>query len=207
MIIVNFKNYKTGKDVLKLDKKIEKYISKAIIAVPALNIKEVSEKTKLKVFAQHVDFQEKGKTTGFIIPESLKESGAIGSLLNHSEHKISFVNIKKTINRCKKLNFKIILCASNLNEVKKFKKLKPYAIAFEDPKLISTGKSITKYNTKGLKKFVSLLKKSKIIPICGAGISSVEDAKESKRLGCYGVLVASAIANVKNPDRFLKNLG
>ena len=205
MIIVNFKNYKAGKDVVNLTKKLNK--RKFSLAVPVSNINEVYNKTNMKIFSQHVDFQKKGKTTGFIIPESLKESGAIGSLLNHSEHKISFDNIKKTINRCKKLNFKIIICASNLSEVKKFKKLKPYAIAFEDSKLISTGKSITKYNTKGLKKFVSLLKKSKIIPICGAGISSVEDVKESRRLGCDGVLVASAIANVKNPDRFLKNLG
>lgn len=34
MIIVNFKNYKTGKNVLELAKKIEKHLPKAIVAVP-----------------------------------------------------------------------------------------------------------------------------------------------------------------------------
>ena len=40
-------------------------------------------------FAQHVDDSKVGSTTGFVIPELLKKSKVNGSLINHSEHRIS----------------------------------------------------------------------------------------------------------------------
>jgi triosephosphate isomerase len=203
MIIVNFKNYKTGVKVLSLAKKIH---GKIIVAVPRLNIKEILEKTKLKVYAQHVDYQNYEKTTGFTTPKGLKESGVEGSLLNHSEHKIKLQEIKKTIKESKKVNLKLIVCVSNLKEANQIKKLKPFAIAFEDPKLVSTKKSITKYKANDLKKFVSLLKNTKIIALCGAGINSKEDYTEALKLGCKGVLISSAVANSKKPETFLKKL-
>ena len=206
MIIINFKNYKTGKNVLELAKKIEKYLPKAIAAVPPMYLGLVSFHTKLTAFAQHIDSKDGKRATGFILPESAKKAGAKGSLLNHSEHKISIKEIKKTIKDCRKLNLKVIACAPNLQVVKEIKKLKPFAIAFEDPKLIGTGKSITKYNPDSIKKFVSLIKGTKILPLCGAGINSAEDYHEALKLGCEGVLVSSAIANSKNPETFLKKL-
>lgn len=206
MIVINFKNYKTGKNVLDLAKKIKKHLPKAIVAVPTMYLGLVSFHTKLNVFAQHVDSKDGKRDTGFILPESVKKAGAKGSLLNHSEHKVNIKEMKKTIKNCKKLSLKVIACSSNLRGVKEIKKLKPFAIAFEDPKLISTGKSITKYNPDSIKKFVSLLKNTKIIALCGAGINSVEDYREALKLGCKGVLVSSAIADSKNPEVFLKKL-
>ena len=206
MIVINFKNYVYGQKSLKLAKKIEKILPNAILTVSAVDIGYLIYFTKLKVYAQHVDFHEKGKTTGFLIPEAAKAHGASGTLLNHSEHKLKFDELKKTMLRCKKVNLKVIVCAANLIEVKKIKKLNPFAIAFEDPKLISTGKSITKYKTNELKKFVSLLKNTKIIPLCGAGINSKNDYLEALNLGCKGILVSSVIANSKNPEIFLKGV-
>lgn len=203
MLIVNFKTYKQGKEVLKLIKEIEKYNKKAIVCLQPTDIC-LSQKTKLKVFSQHIDFQTKGKNTGFIVAETIISLGAAGSLLNHSEHPLNFETIKKTIKNSKKL--KLIVCTSSIREVKKIKKLKPYAIAFEDPKLIATKKSITKHNPKKIKKFVQILKDTKIIPICGAGISNSKDYKKALELGCRGVLVSSAIANSKNPIKFLKSI-
>ncbi len=166
---------------------------------------DISLKTKLNVFSQHVDYYEKSKNTGYVIPEAIKDAGAKGLLLNHSEHKVSIKIIGETIKRCRKLGLKIIVCISSLKQVKQIKNFNPYAIAFEDSKLIATGKSITKYNPEKIKKFVNLLEKIKIIPICGAGISSIEDYKKARVLGCKGVLISSAIVNSKNPIDLLKN--
>lgn len=206
MIVINFKNYKSGKEVLKLADKIEKHLPYAIVSVPALNLKETAEMTTSSVYAQHIDSESGKRVTGFITAEAVKKSGAKGTLLNHSEHKLDYKKLKETVKECRKNKLKTILCASDIREVKKLKKLKPYAIAFEDPKLISTGKSITEYNTEGIKKFVKSLKRTNIIPLCGAGISSAEDYAEAKKLGCRGVLIASAIANSKNPEKLLKKL-
>ena len=201
MIVINFKNNKTGKQVLELAKKIDK--KNIIAAVPAVNIKEVADKTKLKVYAQHVDYHKKGRNTGFLIPETIKDAGASGSLLNHSEHLVSIKDIKLTSRKCKKVGLKLIICTSSLRQVKEIKKLKPFAIAFEDPKLIATKKSITKYGKKSISKFVETLNGTGIIPLCGAGISSKQDYEEALKLGCGGVLVSYVIAKSRNTKKFL----
>ena len=212
MIIINFKNYKFGSKALKLAKKIQKYLPKAIICPPAIDIENLSQKTKLKIFAQSADPLESNRATGFNTLAALKKAGASGVLINHSEHPLSLANIHKILIISKKLNIKTIVCTSTLKgfksilSTKQLKIPKPLAIAFEDPKLIGTGKSITKFKSKDVSKFALLLKRTKIIPLCGAGISTAEDIKQAKALGCEGVLISSAIANVKNPSRLLKQI-
>jgi len=208
MLIINFKNYKVGKDVLDLAKKIEIYYNKAIIAVPFTELGETVKNLgpNMQVYAQHADFHDLGRGTGFIIPECLVNKGAIGTIINHSEHKIKMPEIKKTVKRCNEVGLKIIICSSSLREVSQLKKLNPYAIAFEDKKLIATGKSITAYRQHDIKKFVDILKDSEIIPLCGAGISGGEDAVQSIVLGCKGVLVSSIVANSQTPEKFLKEV-
>lgn len=194
---------------MKLAKKIERYLPKAIICPPTIDMEPISQKTKLKIFAQHADAQDSEKATGYNTLKALKKAGASGTLINHSEHPLSISNIYKIIVMSKKLNLKTIVCTPSLRNMKmilKIKKAKPYAIAFEDPKLISTVKSITKYNKKEIIKFIKTIKKTKIVPLCGAGISTSEDVKEAYKLGCKGVLISSAIANAKNPISLLKKL-
>src|SRR3989344_9315630 len=116
IIAINFKNYKKGEGVLNLARKINNILGKAIVAVPTSEIKEISKKTNLEVYAQHIDFQSGNKNTGFILPESIKSDGAKGTLINHSEHKLSINEIKKTIERCKKLKLKTIVFAKNKEE-------------------------------------------------------------------------------------------
>ena len=208
MIVINFKNYKTGKSALQLTRKIQKYLPRATICASALDIEMLVANTKLSVFAQHADSQEGDKATGYNILKSLKEAGAKGTLINHSEHPISITDIHKILIMSKKLNFKVIVCASNLRNFKSIlnSKVKPYAIAFEDPKLVGSGKSITRYRTKDVINFIKIMKKTNIIALCGAGINSAEDIREAYRLGCKGVLIASAIANSKKPEILLKEI-
>ena len=81
---------------------------------------------------------------------------------------------------------------------------------FEDKKLIGTKKSITQYRTEEVKKFAHFLNNSPhgAAPLCGAGIHSAEDVQASYALGCYGALIASAIAKApaKKADEFLREL-
>jgi len=210
MIVINLKNYKVGAQVSELVRTIELYYSKAIVAVPITELKDISKNnnnSNLHIYAQHVDYQEPGRGTGFLIPESLINAGVSGSLLNHSEHRLKMSDIRKTIKRCNEVGLKLIICTSSLNETRQLVKLKPHAIAFEDNKLIATGKSITEYSEHALKKFVQILEGKDIIPLCGAGITSGEDVAAALILGCKGVLVSSIVANNQNPEKFLKEIG
>jgi triosephosphate isomerase len=205
MIIVNFKNYKVGKEVLDLIRTIDIHSNKALVAVPSTDLKDIAKETAMPVYAQAIDLPEKGTGTGKLTPEQIFATGAAGSILNHSENKLPFATIKKITERCNELNLKLIICASTLKEAEKIRRLSPYAIAFEDPKLLS-GKSLKKAKNPSINKFINLLKNTDIIPICGAGISTPEDVAQALMLGCKGILVSSVIANSQNPEHFLKDI-
>jgi triosephosphate isomerase len=206
MIVINFKNYVSGERAFNLAKTVERDLSSAIICPDFMDIPKIVEKTSLRVFAQHVDLETEKKATGFIGAENLKAAGALGSLLNHSEHPLKFDLIAKTIDTAKKSGLKILLCATSLAEVSRFIPLQPWAIAFEDKKLIGTGRSITTYHSRDIKKFVKLVEGKRIIPLCGAGITTSTDVEEAYSFGCQGVLISSAIANSPNPERLLRQL-
>ena len=56
LVVINFKTYKQGAQAIKLAKIIEKVDKNIIIGVQASDIYEITKKTKLRVYAQHVDY-------------------------------------------------------------------------------------------------------------------------------------------------------
>ena len=203
IIVVNFKTYKQGSGAIKLAKAVEKIRKDVIIGVQANDIYEISKLTKLKVFAQHVDYEKKGKATGFVLPEAIKKDGAVGSFLNHSEHKLKFDILKKTLKRCREVGLKTMVFASSLKEASKIEKLKPDYLIYEPPELVGGKKSVSKEKPEIIKK---ISKKLKMKFLVGAGIHKKEDVIIALKLGASGFAVSSAIANAKNPKKKLKQL-
>jgi len=89
IVVINFKTYKSGKDALKLAKAIEKVDPKIILGTQPTDITLITKAVKNPIYVQHVDFQEPGRNTGYILPEAVKAAGARGVFLNHSEHRLS----------------------------------------------------------------------------------------------------------------------
>ena len=211
LFVINFKTYKeaTGKRALKLvkicNKVSRKYKVDIWVAVQTTDIYLVS-KIGIKTLSQHLDSIDYGANTGYVLAQDVKETGAYGTLLNHAEDKLKLNVLKQAIQIAKKNKLKTIVCAANLNEARAIKKFYPDIIAFEDPKLIGTGRSISKVRANDVKKFVGLLKNTKIMPLCGAGISDNNDVKAALMLGTKGVLVSSAVVKAKNQEKALIGL-
>lgn len=203
IIIINFKTYKQGKSAVKLAKQIEKIDKRIIIGVQASDIYKITKATKLRVYSQHVDYQEKGKATGFILPEAIKKDKAEGSFLNHSEHKLVFNVLKKTIERCKKIKLKTIVFASSLSEAVKIEKLKPDYLIYEPPELVGGKISVSKAKPELIRKIAEKLKMKFIV---GAGIHNREDVKIAMKLGASGFAVSSAVCEARNPGKKLREL-
>ncbi len=199
LIVINFKTYKQGKAAIDLAKEIKKVDKKIIIG----DIYEIVGRTKLKVYSQHVDYEKKGKATGFVLPEAIKKDGAVGSFLNHSEHKLSFDVLKKTIKRCKENNLKIIVFANSLSEALKIEKLNPDYLIYEPPELVGGKVSVSKAKPELIKE---ISKKIKMPFLVGAGIHSSEDVKTALRLGASGIAVSSAICEAREPEKKLREL-
>ena len=203
VIVVNFKTYKQGEDVLKLAKLVEK-VSKDIIAgVSAADINEISKKTKLKVYCQHVDALSPGRDTGFIIPEAVKAVGAIGSFLNHSEHKLDFETIKKSVLRCKESGLKSMVFAGSLHEALEIEKLNPDYLIYEPPELVAGDISVSSAKPEVISE---IAKKLKMPFLVGAGIKTNADVKKSLELGAIGIAVSSAVTTAARPEEVLRGL-
>lgn len=201
IIVVNFKTYKQGVGVLRLAKKIEKVDKKIIIGVQASDIEEVAKNVKLNVFCQHVDWQKPGRGTGFILPEAVKVDGATGVFLNHSEHKLSFSVLKKTVKRCQGVGLKVLIFASGLQEARKVKKLKPDYLVVEPPELVGGKVSVSRAKPELIS---DVAKKLGCDFLIGAGVKSSEDVKIAIKLGASGVAVSSGVVKARNPGKILK---
>lgn len=211
LIIINFKAYSesTGKKALSLAKKIEKAALKekanVAIAVQPTDIRMISSQVKIPVLAQHSDLEKQGAFTGKITVEAIKEAGAIGTLVNHSEYKVSSGEIGEIIRRCKALNLDTVVCAKNSDVAAKLSLFKPSFIAVEPPELIGGVVSVTTANPKLISDTVKkVYKASEISVLCGAGVHTTKDVTASLDLGAKGVLVASGV--VKNSSPYKETL-
>lgn len=205
LTIVNFKAYKTstGTNAIKLAKICAKFKNVAAAVQPA-DIFAVASISKIPVLAQHVDTIEYGARTGWILPESCQQMGAVGSLVNHSEHKLTIPEIKNTIERLRKLGMISIACASTPEMAVKIAKFKPDMIAIEPPELIGGKISVSEAEPEVITRTT---RKIKNIPIlCGAGVHTRKDVQHALKLGAKGILIAHAITNAKNPAKVLKEL-
>ncbi len=212
-ILLNFKLYleTVGKKGVELAKKLVTVKSKKynIGIAPATSIlSETVKTTSLPIFAQHTDPVSQGAFTGHISPEELRLLGVKGTILNHSEKKITTQQLKKTVLLCKKNKLITIICASNLNEVKKIAELHPDYLAYEPRELIGGTISVTNAKPEIIQTAVDLVKKisPKTGVLCGAGVHSKEDLQRALQLGTKGVLIGHAIPKAKNPVQKLKNL-
>ena len=203
LIVINFKTYKQGKSAIELAKQLQKVSKDVIIGVQATDIYEVTKATKLCVYSQHVDYQKPGRFTGFILPEAIKKDKAEGSFLNHSEHKLSFDVLKKTIKRCRQNKLKTLVFASSLNEAKKIKKLKPTYLVIEPSELVGGKISVSEAKPELIKNIAKNLKCKFLV---GAGIHTSEDVKIAMKLGASGIAVSSAICEAKKPGKKLREL-
>ena len=205
MFIINCKNYeeiagdKITEFVNIVEKISKKYKIKIMVAPPQHLIGLVSN-SSIPILAQHVDNSKIGSTTGFVIPELLKKSKVSGSLINHSEHRISEKEITELVLRLRELKMISVVCVKDVAEVKKYAKLNPDYIAIEPPELIGSGKAVSKERpeliTKAVDAVNSANNKTKLL--CGAGIVSGQDVAKALELGSKGILVASGIIKAKN---------
>jgi triosephosphate isomerase len=71
----------------------------------------VRETASLYIFAQHMDSIPVGRGIGAVLPEALKEAGAVGVLLNHAERRLTLSEINRTIKRADEVGLATLVCA------------------------------------------------------------------------------------------------
>jgi triosephosphate isomerase len=199
-LVINLKNYDeiSGENSLKIAQEAMKVSQlnrkEIIIAPPTSSIMALAE-INLPIISQHVDDAALGATTGFTIPEIIKSHGAIGSIINHSEHKIEHARVSNLVIRLRELDMISIVCADDLQEVEALSQFSPDYLAIEPPELIGKGIAVSKANPSIITDSVQVVKRiSPMVKVlCGAGIVDKTDVQKALELGAEGILISSGV--------------
>ncbi|MEA2089592.1 MAG: triose-phosphate isomerase [Thermoproteota archaeon] len=212
IIIINTKTYPQTtkpKDAMKLAKQAEKVSRKTgiciAVAPQTTQIHHLTENTNVPIFAQHVDPITPGKNTGYTTPQAVKQAGAAGTLINHSEHQLKLTDVYTVIQLAKQNKLVTCVCANTPQTSQAVAALKPDMIAIEPPELIGTGIPVSKAQPETITDTIKLVEKvnPKQKILCGAGITKPEDVAAAIKLGTQGILVASGIVKAKNSYKIM----
>jgi len=214
VIVLNVKTYAeaTGKsslDIAVLMDKISKETGASMaIAVQATDITLCSEKVTIPVFAEHIDPIKPGSHTGWTLPEAVKSAGAVGTLVNHSEHRLILADIDICVTRAKELNLDHIICSNNVTTSRAIAAFSPNFLAVEPPELIGGDISVTTADPGIVSKSVEVVKKidEKVKILCGAGVKNGKDVSKAIELGADGVLLASGIVKAIDKESVIRDL-
>jgi triosephosphate isomerase len=214
VIVLNVKTYteSTGVNALELAKLMEK-ISKETnvsmaIAVQACDITRCADEVSIPVYAQHIDPIKPGSSTGWTLPEAVKAAGAVGTLINHSEHRLILADIDTCLMRAKDLGLDTLVCTNNVGTSKAVSTFFPSMIAVEPPELIGGDISVTTADPGIVSNTVQAVRSiNKTVKIlCGAGVKNGRDVTTAIELGADGVLLASGVVKAKNKEEVLRDL-
>ncbi len=214
VIVLNVKTYteSTGVNALELARLMEK-ISKETnvsmaIAVQACDITRCADEVSIPVYAQHIDPIKPGSSTGWTLPEAVKAAGAVGTLINHSEHRLILADIDTCLMRAKDLGLDTLVCTNNVGTSKAASTFFPSMIAVEPPELIGGDISVTTADPGIVSNTVQAVRSiNKTVKIlCGAGVKNGRDVTTAIELGADGVLLASGVVKAKNKEEVLRDL-
>jgi triosephosphate isomerase len=214
LVAINFKTYveATGEGAVRLAKVAEDVSLRTGVCVAVApqysDLYRVSGKVKIPILAQHVDHYDPGAHTGSSCMEAAKEAGAIGSLVNHSEHMLKLSEIDLITQKMRQIGLTSVVCTNTTSVSAAVAALGPDVIAIEPPELIGTGIPVSKAKPEIVSDTVAIIRKinPKVQVLCGAGITKGEDVAAASRLGASGVLMSSGFVKARDPLAALTDL-
>lgn len=214
MIFLNLKAYREGfgKRALELAKIAESVSERSgtyiAVAVNFLDLPIVAKEVRIDVFAQHIDAVDFGAFTGAVNAEMIKEYGAKGSLLNHSEKRMKLADIDFCVSKLRELQMISIVCTNNVSTTKAVSALKPSFVAVEPPELIGSGIAVSEAEPEVVEGAVRAVKEicKEVRVLCGAGITKHKDYVRALELGAEGVLLASGVVRARDQKKALEEL-
>ena len=214
LVLINFKAYpqssgKKGLELAKVAEKVSKETGVSIAVAPQLtDLALIASNVDIPVFSQHADAVDPGSKTGHVTLEAVKDAGAIGTMLNHSERRIRADEIDIIVKKAKNLGLLTVVCANTPEVTAAMAALGPDMVAIEPPELIGTGIPVSKAKPEVVTGAVELVKKvnPQVKVLCGAGITTGEDFEAALKLGTVGVLLASGIVKAKDWEKAILEL-
>ncbi len=164
--------------------------------------------TGVETWAQHVSPNTHGSHTGSTLAEAVDSAGATGTLLNHSERRLTMAAIDDGLGAAERAGLDTVVCANNPKQVGAAAALGPDAVAVEPPELIGGDVSVSTADPGIIEAAAASIDAvdPSVDLYCGAGVSTGTDVAAAADLGATGVLLASGVAKADAPRRVLRDL-
>ena len=214
LILVNLKTYREGMGnrahmIAQAAELVASESGVTIGIAPSyIDLHPLSHHFSIPVYAQHVDGCEPGANTGHITVDAIKSAGAAGSLVNHSERRLTLADIEASVRGLALHNLISVVCTNNELASAGAAALGPDYVAIEPPELIGSGVSVSKANPDIIRRSVGAVHavNPSVKVLTGAGIQCGECVKIAVDLGTDGVLLASSVVKAKDPGAVLRDL-
>jgi triosephosphate isomerase len=214
LILINFKAYNEGygQNAHKIAQSAEIVSEESGITIGLapgyMDIHPLSHHYSLPVYAQHIDGISPGAHTGAVLAGAVKASGATGTLINHSERRLTLAEIDAAVTAAGNANLTSVVCTNNTATSAAAASFSPTYIAIEPPELIGSGVSVSKTDPGIIERTVEAVKaiNPDVRVLTGAGISTGECVRIALDLGTEGVLLASSVVKADNPQKVLEDL-
>ena len=163
---------------------------------------------RILVFAQHMDPVVPGRGVGAVLAEALRDAGAAGTLLNHSEKPMSLGVLARAIERAQSVGLFTLVFADTPAEAAALAHLGPDIILAEPPELIATGVSAGNVMAAFVSDTVAAVKAvdPDILVMSGAGVNGPEDVERMIRRGLDGTGSSSGILRAADPVAAMRDM-
>lgn len=213
LIVVNFKTYASASGeaaqlLLEAMEAQSEGPATLVAVASAFDLAPLSQAaTHVEVWSQHLDPVGLGGFTGWLEPTTALARGAVGSIINHAEHKVSLEHVEQLLSMLPE-GFPVCACAADVHEARALAALNPTYIAVEPPELIGGDISVTTADPSIVSDTVAAVKavNPKVRVLCGAGVKNGRDVAKALELGAEGVLLASGVTKAKDVDSVLADL-
>lgn len=215
IVIVNYKAYPgcVGKRAVEVTRQLAHVAAgrrvTLAVAVQAADILRVAQASEgVLVLAQHVDPLLPGNGTGSTLAEAVAEAGAVGSLVNHAERRLTLADIDSAISRLRAMGLASVVCTNSASATRGAAALRPDFVAIEPPELIGGKVSVTSADPEIVRASAKLAKEAsrEVRVLCGAGVKTGDDLAAALRLGADGVLLASGVVKAMDPEGAMRAL-
>jgi len=173
----------------------------------AVDISAVAAAThRILVFAQHVDALPPGRGVGAVLAEAVRDAGAVGALLNHSERRLSPSELEASIERARGAGLATLVFADSPAEAEAFARLGPDIVLAEPPELIASGRSVGSVMAGFVAEAVAAVKgvNPEILVMSGAGVNGPDDVDAVMRMGLDGTGSSSGILKAADPVAMMR---
>jgi triosephosphate isomerase len=214
LIIVNMKAYREGygpnahKIAADAEQVAEESGVRIGVAPQYMEIHPLSQHYAIPVYAQHIDGIKPGAHTGAVLAQAVKAAGAYGSLINHSERRLTLAEISACVDAAQLSRLESVVCTNDVKTSGAAASLGPDYIAIEPPELIGSGVSVSKADPGIIERSVEAVRSVNpdVGVLTGAGISTGECVRIALDLGTDGVLLASSVVKSPDPVAVLRDL-